>query len=339
MGRERGEKGRTKKGKTLHRDLLSLASVCDSIVSNININNDERGFGMNAAGIIIVAAGLFSVCGAVWNWDWFINSRKARGIVALCGRNGARVFYGLLGTAMSVLGLLVILDVVDVSRFSRHRNSAAHGAMASQNGGAVSGISGQPTSPAVVPLSPEQVEREAVLATQALRPDNTNPAAYTKEGGRRSDDPEPSLLPEAARGSAVTILQVNALWGEGWGWYVQRRVREVVAPKQLRAQMQQDSVKLTFPGLDDLDALAKTIDFGTVTNIDKVARVIEVKADPTRFPKPQRIIEDPDPALEAGFSSRSRLWLSRSILWTSCCRDSLTGPRLLAARPVCDSKG
>jgi hypothetical protein len=53
---------------------------------------------------LVVGAGLFSVAGAVLDWDWFMNSRRAWLIVKLFGRGGARVFYGLLGAVLAVMG-------------------------------------------------------------------------------------------------------------------------------------------------------------------------------------------------------------------------------------------
>ena len=43
---------------------------------------------MNPAGLILMAAGVFSIAGAALDWDFFINSRKARLFVSLFGRNG-----------------------------------------------------------------------------------------------------------------------------------------------------------------------------------------------------------------------------------------------------------
>ncbi|MBZ0136931.1 MAG: hypothetical protein K8I27_11215 [Planctomycetes bacterium] len=37
--------------------------------------------------------------------EWFINSRKARLPVALMGRNGARVFYIVLGVIIAAAGI------------------------------------------------------------------------------------------------------------------------------------------------------------------------------------------------------------------------------------------
>lgn len=67
---------------------------------------------MNPVGLILVAAGLFSICGAVLDWDFFINSRKARFFVSTLGRTGARVFYGILGLVIVVMGALITLGIL-----------------------------------------------------------------------------------------------------------------------------------------------------------------------------------------------------------------------------------
>lgn len=67
---------------------------------------------MNPIGLVLAAAGIFSICGAYFDWDWFIESRKARLMVSLFGRNGARVFYGLLGTLITLMGLLITVGVL-----------------------------------------------------------------------------------------------------------------------------------------------------------------------------------------------------------------------------------
>lgn len=64
------------------------------------------------AGLFLVAAGLFSLCGAILNWDWYMNHRKARFFVRVFGREGARVFYGVLGLILIVLGGLLLLEFI-----------------------------------------------------------------------------------------------------------------------------------------------------------------------------------------------------------------------------------
>ncbi len=56
--------------------------------------------------IIIIACGIFSLLGAVNNWDWFFNNYKAQPFVKIIGRTGARIFYGILGAVIIVLGIV-----------------------------------------------------------------------------------------------------------------------------------------------------------------------------------------------------------------------------------------
>ncbi len=63
-------------------------------------------------GWLIAACGLFAVCGAWFDWDFFMTDHRARLFVNLFGRRGARIFYGLLGTALTVLGVLVATGVI-----------------------------------------------------------------------------------------------------------------------------------------------------------------------------------------------------------------------------------
>ena len=51
------------------------------------------------------ACGIFCIVCAAMNWDWFMNSRKARFMCNLLGRNGARIFYAILGAAITALGV------------------------------------------------------------------------------------------------------------------------------------------------------------------------------------------------------------------------------------------
>lgn len=55
--------------------------------------------------IVGFAGGIFALSGAIFNWDWFMNSRRARFFANIFGRNGARIFYALLGILLIGLGL------------------------------------------------------------------------------------------------------------------------------------------------------------------------------------------------------------------------------------------
>ncbi len=62
--------------------------------------------------IFFVLAGLFSILGAVKNWDFFMNNRKAYIWVKLFGRNGARIFYGILGFVIAIIGLGISVGIL-----------------------------------------------------------------------------------------------------------------------------------------------------------------------------------------------------------------------------------
>lgn len=57
--------------------------------------------------IIFVLAGVFSLLSSVKNFDWFFNNSKAKPFVKLFGRNGARIFYSILGIFIIILGLVL----------------------------------------------------------------------------------------------------------------------------------------------------------------------------------------------------------------------------------------
>lgn len=57
--------------------------------------------------VVMALAGLFSLLASIFNWNFFFENRKAYLFVKLFGRNGARIFYGLLGLALIILGFVV----------------------------------------------------------------------------------------------------------------------------------------------------------------------------------------------------------------------------------------
>lgn len=61
---------------------------------------------------LIGACGVFALCGAVFNWDFFMNHLKARFFVNLIGRTGTRIFYATLGLALLALAVLMATGVI-----------------------------------------------------------------------------------------------------------------------------------------------------------------------------------------------------------------------------------
>ena len=67
---------------------------------------------MNFQGLLLIVVGLFSICGALFDWDWFMNHPKARFFNGIWGRQGTRIFYGALGVAIAVIGGAVTTGAV-----------------------------------------------------------------------------------------------------------------------------------------------------------------------------------------------------------------------------------
>ena len=69
---------------------------------------------MNIYGVFFFLAGMFTISGAFFDWDWFMNNRRAKIFVKLLGRNGARVFYGILGIGFMLFGIAALLGNVNL---------------------------------------------------------------------------------------------------------------------------------------------------------------------------------------------------------------------------------
>lgn len=62
--------------------------------------------------ILSILGGLFSLAGAVLDWEWFMANYKAAVFVRILGRARARLFYALLGLFLIALGLAGALGLV-----------------------------------------------------------------------------------------------------------------------------------------------------------------------------------------------------------------------------------
>ena len=62
--------------------------------------------------IFFAFAGCFSMCGAVFDLDFFMEARKAKYLVYLIGRSKTRYFYFILGFMASVVALLGLLGLI-----------------------------------------------------------------------------------------------------------------------------------------------------------------------------------------------------------------------------------
>ncbi len=64
--------------------------------------------------IIFILIGVFTFCGAWFEWNFFFKSRKAQTIVKLFGMKGAKIFYLVLGIAFFSVGLLDLIGIIDI---------------------------------------------------------------------------------------------------------------------------------------------------------------------------------------------------------------------------------
>ena len=70
---------------------------------------------MNGTGIVFILVGIFSLAGAGFNWDWFMEHRKARFFTKILGgRERARIFYLVLGVAFLIFGTLGIIGIINL---------------------------------------------------------------------------------------------------------------------------------------------------------------------------------------------------------------------------------
>ena len=54
--------------------------------------------------ILFIFGGLFSLAGAILDWEWFMTNYRAAVFVRILGRCGARLLYAVLGLVLAGLG-------------------------------------------------------------------------------------------------------------------------------------------------------------------------------------------------------------------------------------------
>lgn len=59
--------------------------------------------------ILFILVGLFSAAASFFNWDWYFNNYRARFLVKIIGRRGARIFYMVLGLFLVGLAIAILL--------------------------------------------------------------------------------------------------------------------------------------------------------------------------------------------------------------------------------------
>ena len=71
---------------------------------------------MNPAGFILIAIGLFTLTGGLFNWNWFMHTRRAAALARTIRPAGARIFYILLGILVILFGLLLAFNRIGGSQ-------------------------------------------------------------------------------------------------------------------------------------------------------------------------------------------------------------------------------
>ena len=90
-----------------------LGNIFVASAAHLSLSSYEKlNQGKTMSTVLLVVIGLFSMVGALFDWDFFMNHRKARFIVAMLGREGARGFYLLLGAAIAAGGLSHMLGII-----------------------------------------------------------------------------------------------------------------------------------------------------------------------------------------------------------------------------------
>ena len=62
--------------------------------------------------VLSIFGGLFSLAGALFDWEWFMTHYKAAVFVRLLGRVGARLLYAFLGLCLVALGLAAAFGLI-----------------------------------------------------------------------------------------------------------------------------------------------------------------------------------------------------------------------------------
>lgn len=56
--------------------------------------------------IVCIGSGIFCILGAALEWDFFYNNYKAKRMVNMFGKQGAKIFYIILGAVVIGMGII-----------------------------------------------------------------------------------------------------------------------------------------------------------------------------------------------------------------------------------------
>lgn len=75
------------------------------------MDGENEKFIMIAMPALLLLAGIFSIVCAWKDYDWFMEHKKAKFMARILGRKGARIFYIVLGTALTAVGVFLAIGV------------------------------------------------------------------------------------------------------------------------------------------------------------------------------------------------------------------------------------
>ncbi|WP_439183632.1 immunity 17 family protein [Carboxylicivirga taeanensis] len=64
---------------------------------------------------LMIGVGVLIFIASLTNWEWFFKQRRAQSMIKLMGRNGARIFYAILGAFFAGFGWLVLSGQIDIA--------------------------------------------------------------------------------------------------------------------------------------------------------------------------------------------------------------------------------
>jgi len=62
----------------------------------------------------MMAVGAFMIFSSVINLEWFFKQRRAQTLIKLMGRNGARIFYSLMGLMFVIFSWMVLTGRIEM---------------------------------------------------------------------------------------------------------------------------------------------------------------------------------------------------------------------------------
>lgn len=243
--------------------VVALACVAGVIA----LATGRGGAGGLVTGLTLMSAGIFSIAGAAYGWNWFIDHYKARFVKRLFGDTGTRIFYGILGAVVLTFGVLSATGIIKVDPKRRRFAWMPRIPQQNQNAGAAQVPAAAQTPPGVQ----AQDAGQAPPIAGVLQP-SPQPAVGT---------PPPSA--SAPSGGAIVVVKELH---RSQASVVFERLGKLSGSNEMQSTGNDQETMFTLNHVSDVRALAGKIDFGKVEEVDEGGRRIVVVADSLKLPEP-----------------------------------------------------